>query len=161
MFGAKAQVNVRGMLASTLAMDNAGFMAGSHVLQRSSSARVLNEGSLTAAEGGYVALVGRNVINVGNITARGGDALLAAGTKVTLQLEDGSLVGYNIDLGRAGALVEIMEKGVVSAAGGRVVLDAQATDALVAAGVNNAGIIEAQTLEGKACSAITSSDMAG
>jgi filamentous hemagglutinin family protein len=100
LFGAGSQVNVRGLLASTLGMDTAGFMGGAYVLQGSSSAKVLNQGSIKAGDGGYVALVGPAVVNDGRISASKGDALLAAGDKVTLRLEGGGLLGYSMDLGR-------------------------------------------------------------
>ena len=54
LFGPGAQVNVRGLLASTLGMDTASFMNGSQVLQAggTSGARVVNQGRLSAAERG-------------------------------------------------------------------------------------------------------------
>lgn len=146
LFGPGAQVNVRGLLASTLSLDNASFMHGSQALQGASSAKVVNQGSLTAAEGGYIALVGPVVINQGAISTRLGDTLLAAADKVNLRLEGGSLMAYHIDRGSAAALVDNSAGGVISAAGGRVVLVAGAADALSKAVVNQAGVIEAHTL---------------
>ena len=147
LFGPGSQVNVRGLLASTLGMDDTGFMNGSHMLQGSSSARVINQGSIKAADGGYVALVGPAVVNDGTLSANKGDALLAAGNKVTLRLEGGSLLGYTMDLGSVNALVDNTAGGVISANGGRVVLEARAADALSKAVVNHAGVIEARTLD--------------
>jgi hypothetical protein len=46
-------------------------------------------------------------------------------------------------------LAENGERGVISASGGRIVLEAQTADSLIREVVNNAGVIEAQTLEGK------------
>ena len=149
-FGAGSQVNVGGMLASTLAMDGAGFMNGSYVLQGSSTAKVVNNGNLKAADGGYIALVGPSVFNDGGITANRGDALLAAGGKVTLRLEGSSLVGYSMDLGSLNALVDNGANGVIRANGGRVALEARAVDALSKAVVNHAGVIEAQTVDNRA-----------
>nr|WP_314624151.1 YDG domain-containing protein [uncultured Noviherbaspirillum sp.] len=150
LFGPGSQVNVRGLLASTLSMDDGNFMAGNYVLQGTNSARVVNQGKLTAADGGYVALVGESAVNSGNIVAGKGDVLLAAGQKVTLRLEGGSLLGYSVDLGTTRALAENGETGVISARGGRVVLEAQTADSLIREVVNNGGLIEAQTLEGTA-----------
>lgn len=147
LFGPGSQVNVRGLLASTLNMDNASFMAGSHVLQGGSGARVINQGSLKAADGGYVALIGPGVVNDGLISATRGDAVLAAGDKVTVRLEGGSLIGYSLDLGSVKALVDNTANGAISANGGRVILEARAANALSKAVVNHAGLIEARTLE--------------
>ena len=148
LFGAGSQVDVRGLLASTLGMDTDGFMAGTYALQGSSSGRVVNQGSLKALEGGYIALVGQTVVNDRSISASKGDALLAAGDTVTLRLEGGSLLGYSITLGSANALVANRGSGVIRANGGRVVLEARAgAEALSKAVVNHDGVIEAQTLE--------------
>ena len=146
LFGPGAQVNVRGLLASTLGLDNASFMNGSQALEGASNAKVVNQGRLTAVEGGYIALVSPVVINQGVISTRLGDTLLAAGDRVTLRLEGGSLMAYHIDRGSAAALVDNSAGGVISAAGGRVVLAAGAADALSKAVVNQAGVIEAHTL---------------
>ena len=146
-FRSGSQVNVRGLLASTLDMDNGSFLSGTHVLQGTSSARVVNQGAIKAADGGYVALVGPAVVNDGLISATKGDALLAAGDKVTLRLEGGSLLGYSMDLGSVNALVDNSASGVINANGGRVALEARAADAVGKAVVNHAGLIEARTLE--------------
>lgn len=73
-------------MAFTLGMDNASFLAGSNTLHGSGQARVINQDRLTAADGGYIALVGPAVINDGTVSARSGDALLAAGDKVSISL---------------------------------------------------------------------------
>ena len=147
VFGNDSQVNVGGLLASTLGMENADFVAGRNILQGSTTARVVNQGRLTAAEGGYIALLGPKVVNDGRITATRGAALLAAGDKVTLQLEGSSLVGYSINLGSLDALVHNSASGVIIANGGRVMLEAGAADAVSKAVVNHEGVIEAQTLD--------------
>lgn len=146
LFGPDSQVSVRGLLASTLGMDNASFLGGSQTLQGNSQAKVINQGRLAAADGGYIALVGPAVINSGAVSARSGDALLAAGDKVTLSIEGGSLIGYSMARGSVDALVDNTASGVISASGGRVLLAAGAADALSRAVINHAGIIEAQTL---------------
>lgn len=146
LFGPGAQVDVRGLLASTLGMDNASFLRGSHVLEGGGANTVVNQGRLTAADGGYIALVGPSVTNSGAISARLGDAVLLAGDNVTVRLEGGSLAGYAIDRGSADALVNNSASGAIRASGGRVVLAADAADVLGRAVVNHDGLIEAQTL---------------
>ena len=146
LFGPGAQVDVRGLLASTLAMDNAGFLRGSHVLEGGGAGTVVNQGRLTAADGGYIALVGPSVSNSGAISARLGDAVLMASDKVTVRMEGGSLAGYSIDRGSADALVNNSATGTISASGGRVMLAADAAGVLGRAVVNHDGLIEAQTL---------------
>lgn len=160
LFGAGAQVNVGGLVASSLDLSDADFMAGRHAFSKrpGSTGSVVNMGSLRSDDGGYIALVGPHVRNEGTISAPLGTALLAAGAKVTLNLNDGSLLGYAIDMGALDALAE--NKQLIMADGGQVVLSAEARDSLAKAVVNNTGIIEARTLENKAGRIMLMGDMA-
>ncbi|MCZ8257939.1 MAG: filamentous hemagglutinin N-terminal domain-containing protein, partial [Polaromonas sp.] len=147
LFGAGSQVNVGGLVASTLSMSNADFMAGNNVFTGSGGS-VVNQGTLTAGQGGYLALLAPEVRNEGVMTASLGTALLAAGNKVTLNLDNGSLLGYSIDQGAINALAE--NKQLIKADGGQVLLGAKALDSLTTATVNNTGVIEAKTIANKA-----------
>ncbi|MFS2036163.1 beta strand repeat-containing protein [Polaromonas sp. CT11-55] len=147
LFGAGSHVNVGGLVASTLNMSNADFMAGNNVFTGSGGS-VVNQGMLNTRQGGYLALLAPEVRNEGVMTATLGTALLAAGNKVTLNLDNGSLLGYSIDQGAINALAE--NKHLIKADGGQVLLGAKAIDSLTSATVNNTGIIEAKTLANKA-----------
>lgn len=146
LFGKGAEVNVGGMVASTLSLSDADFLAGNYDFTRNGGAgSVVNQGSLSAADGGYIALLAPEVRNEGIVSARLGTALLAAGDKVTLTLDGASLASYQIDQGTLNALVQ--NKQLVQADGGRVFLAAKAaTSELAKAVVNNEGVIEAKTL---------------
>ena len=145
LFGAGSQVNVGGLVASTLAMSNADFQAGRHVFTSAGgTGSVVNQGSMTAAQGGYLALLAPEVRNEGVMTASLGTALLAAGNKITLNLDNGSLLGYSIDEKALGALVE--NKHLIKADGGQVILSARAVDSLSSGVVNNTGVVEAKSL---------------
>ncbi|MES2413596.1 MAG: YDG domain-containing protein [Pseudomonadota bacterium] len=158
LFGAGSQVNVGGLVASTLSMSNADFMAGNHVFTGSGgSASVVNQGSMTAASGGYLALLAPEVRNEGVMTASLGTALLAAGNKVTLNLDNGSLLGYSIEQGAVNALAD--NKQLIQADGGQVLLSAKAMDSLTTATVNNTGVIEARTIQNKAGRILLMGDM--
>ncbi|MFS2037011.1 YDG domain-containing protein [Polaromonas sp. CT11-55] len=156
LFGAGSQVNVGGLVASTLSMSNADFMAGNHVFTGSGGS-VVNQGTLNAAPGGYLALLAPEVRNEGVMTASLGTALLAAGNKVTLNLDNGSLLGYSIDQGAINALAE--NKQLIKADGGQVLLSAKAMDSLTTATVNNSGVIEARTIQNKAGRILLMGDM--
>ncbi len=158
LFGAGSQVNVGGLVASTLSMSNADFMNGNHVFTNSGgTGAVVNQGTMTAASGGYLALLAPEVRNEGVMTASLGTALLAAGNKVTLNLDNGSLLGYSIDQGAINALAE--NKQLIQANGGQVLLSAKAMDSLTTATVNNTGIIEAKTIQNKAGRILLMGDM--
>ena len=146
LFGKGAEVNVGALVASTLSLSDADLQAGHYQFSTdNSSGKVVNQGSLTAAGGGYLALLGPNVSNSGSMKVMGGTVLLAAGNMISLQLNNGSLLSYSIDKGALDALAE--NDQLIQANGGRVFLSAQGADSVSRAVVNNTGIIEAQTVD--------------
>lgn len=85
VFGAGAQINVAGLVASTLALSDADFIAGRMRFTAVANAgTVVNQGAINAASGGQVYLVGSGVTNGGVITAPSGEIVLAAGNSVEL-----------------------------------------------------------------------------
>lgn len=144
VFAQGSQVNVGGIVASTLNITDADFQAGNYVFEGNSQNGILNMGTITTAQGGYVALMGKTVQNQGTIVATMGNAQLAAGDKMTLNLNGNSLLGLSIDQGTINALVE--NGGLIKADGGQVYLTTQALDSILDGMVNNTGIIEAQNL---------------
>lgn len=161
LFGPTAQVNVGGLIASsnTLSLDDFRqnkFRFG----EGGKNAVVSNRGTLTAADGGYIALLGAEVRNEGGVAARGGAILLAAGGMITVKLDNGALTGHTIERGLDRAIVD--NRGVLRADGGAVTLAAKALSGLLArAAVNNDGVIEARTIDNRAGVIRLSSDMQG
>jgi filamentous hemagglutinin family protein len=145
LFGRGAQVSVGGLVASTLALNVSDFLAGKYDFFGNSTAGVSNSGTITAAKGGYIALLGANVTNSGQLVAPQGNVSLAAGQQITLQLANGSLLGLTVTQGAIDALAA--NHGLIRANGGQVMLTAEAAEALTKAVVNNDGVIEAQTLD--------------
>ncbi|MET3132027.1 filamentous hemagglutinin family protein [Oxalobacteraceae bacterium GrIS 1.11] len=144
LFSGAARVNVGGLVASTLTMSDADFMAGRTLFSGHGGASVINFGALNAADGGYVALLGQQVKNQGSITARLGSAILAAGGRISLNFNGDSLLGVTVDEGSLNALVENHQ--AIRADGGLVVLSARAVDNLLAGVVNNTGEVRAQSV---------------
>jgi filamentous hemagglutinin family protein len=144
LFGKGAQVNVGGLVASTLDITNANFMAGNYSFSGNSSASIVNQGRIRAHGGGYVALLGRTVSNDGMISATLGTVAMASGNKITLNFGGNSLVDVTIDEGTLNALVE--NKRAIRADGGQVIMTAKAADAVLSAQVNNSGVIQARTM---------------
>ena len=145
LFAPTAQVSVGGIVASTLAMADADFLAGRYALAGTSSAAVINEGNIVArrdGRGGFVLLVAAKVVNEGAIKAEQGSVILAAAGKVTINL--GGRVSLKVEQGTLDALV--VNGGAIIAPGGDVLLVAAAAADLPSATVNQVGIIEAQTL---------------
>ena len=149
LFGKGAQVDVGGLVASTLSLSNEDFMAGRYRFTTSPLSpgagvgEVVNQGDIVA-NGGYVAFIGPQVKSEGTITAANGRVALAAGDQVTINLNGNKLIGLSVDLGTLNALAD--NKGLIKADGGQVLLTAKAADQLIKSVVNNDGIIEAATL---------------
>jgi filamentous hemagglutinin family protein len=144
IFTKGAQVNVGGLVASTLDISNQDFMARNYKFSGTSSAAVINQGRIHANPGGYVALLGKTVSNDGVIVANLGTVAMVSGEKITLNFAGNSLVDVTIDQGTLNALVE--NKRAIIANGGRVILTAKAADQILSAQVNNSGIIQARTM---------------
>lgn len=146
LFGKGASVNVGGLVASSLDIGDADFMAGHYRFSGSGEGAVANLGAINAP-GGYVALLGAHVGNDGVITARLGSVALAAGSAMTLDVAGDGLLNVAIDGGAVSALAR--NGGLIQADGGQVVLSARAAGGLLQGGVNNSGVIEARTLDNR------------
>ena len=146
LFTKSAEVNVGGLVASTLDISDSDFKAGKYIFSGNSTGSVVNQGNIHAQHGGYVALLGNNVSNDGVITATLGTVALASGEKITLNFGGNSLLDVTVDKGALKALVD--NKGLIKADGGRVVMTARAADALLSAQVNNSGVVQARTMAG-------------
>lgn len=145
LFGQGAQVNVGGLVASTLDVNDASLTAPSRTFSGSGAGSVVNQGRITAADGGSVALLGNTVSNQGVITAQLGTVALGAGSAATLTFNGNNLVKMQIDQSVLNNLAE--NKQLIQADGGQVIMSAGAQNALLASVVNNEGVIEARTLE--------------
>ncbi|GGC01819.1 two-partner secretion domain-containing protein [Pseudoduganella buxea] len=144
LFGRGATVNVAGLVASSLALGDADFMAGRYGFAGTGTGAVTNHGTINAP-GGYVALLGARVANDGIIAARLGSVALAAGSAITLDVAGDGLLNVAIGQGAIDALVQ--NGGLIQADGGQVLLSARAAGGLLQGAVNNSGVIEARSLE--------------
>jgi filamentous hemagglutinin family protein len=145
LFGRNAQVNVGGLVASTLQGHD--IDGESRSFSGNGQASVVNQGTINAATGGYVALLGNNVGNQGVITAHLGSVALGAGSAATLTFSGNSLVRMQVDQSVLNSVAD--NGGLIRADGGRVLMSAGANDALLASVVNNTGVIEARTVENR------------
>src|ERR1700736_291157 len=144
LFGKSAQVNVGGLVASTLdlADDNS---SDTRRFRGDGKGSVVNEGTITAAEGGYVALMGHQVSNQGLISAQLGTVALGAGRAQTLTFSGNRLLHLQVDASTLDDLVE--NRQLIQANGGQVVMTAGAHNSVLASVVNNTGIVQAETVE--------------
>ncbi|HCN91315.1 MAG TPA: hypothetical protein DIT28_19425, partial [Oxalobacteraceae bacterium] len=85
LFGRGAQVDVNGLVASTLDLGNKDFLAGKLNFKAGANPGTLdNQGAITTPTGGRVYLIAPHIENSGIITSPKGDVLLAAGRSVQL-----------------------------------------------------------------------------
>jgi len=147
-FGANATVDVAGIVATTLDIDNDDFMRGDYRFFRSpnapAGATVINNGTINA-NGGYVVLAGDYAANKGIVQAQLGTVLLASGDALTLQLAGSSLINYEVDQATVAHLAGVENAGQILANGGRVIMTADVANDLASTVVNNSGLVQAQS----------------
>ncbi|HUH56639.1 MAG TPA: YDG domain-containing protein, partial [Rhodanobacter sp.] len=148
LFGQGAQVNVGGLVASTLDVSDRELGRGTLHFGGAGRGSVTNRGTLIAVPGGYVALLGHSVSNQGAIHAPAGGVALAGGSAVTLNFDGNRLLDMRVDASTLNALAE--NRQLIVADGGQVLMSAGAKDALLASVVNNTGTIQAQTVQNRA-----------
>ncbi|MCK9381104.1 MAG: filamentous hemagglutinin N-terminal domain-containing protein, partial [Sulfuritalea sp.] len=146
LFAPGAQVDVGGLVASSLGISDANFLAGKYnFLNTGGAGAVVNQGNINVANGGFVALIAPQVGNSGAINATGGSIGLAAGDAVNLDFDHDGMLSFQVNIAAAAARAD--NTGVLIADGGRVVMNAQARDALLSTVLNNDGVIRARSLE--------------
>ncbi|MGA2191696.1 MAG: filamentous hemagglutinin N-terminal domain-containing protein [Steroidobacteraceae bacterium] len=144
IFGPDAEVNVGGLVASTLGVSSSASSASAQSFAGNGTGGIVNQGAITAATGGYVALIGNRVSNQGVITAQLGTVGLGAGSAVTIDFSGNRLVHLQVDQSTLNNLAA--NNQLIEADGGLVVMTAGAQRSLLASVVNNRGIIEARTV---------------
>lgn len=158
VFGPSSTVNVGSLFATTMQISDQDFMSGNYVFVPSGSPSfVLNQGSIQAADGGYVVLMAPTVENQGTIVARLGTVTLASVPQTTVTFDGAGLVHYVMpglpseDVLMPGDLVSDVIGGLVASsstdAAGVELADGQVR-LIGASGMTvNSGRIEAQSVE--------------
>ena len=145
IFSKTAQVDVGGLVASTHSISNADFLNGKqHFTQDHANGSVINQGQITTAKGGIVALIGEQVTNTGSINTPQGTTVLAAGKTVDLDMQGSGLVEVKVT--EAALNAQITNSGIIQADGGQVIMSAQSASQLLKTVINNEGVIEARGL---------------
>ena len=145
LFAPGAQVNVGGLVASTLNLTDKDFIAGKYSFNNVDAAgSVINQGSITASGGGYAVFLGPQVKNEGVIGARLGTVGLISAERVTLDFVGDKLLSFNVDASAAGG--SVTNSGKILADGGTVLMSTGTKDALLSTVVNNTGLVQAQTV---------------
>lgn len=151
--GGSGNINVNGLVASTLDISNQNFLNGNYIFnQTGGQSYILNQGKIVA-NGGYVALLSNAVHNDGAIVANLGSVVMAAGKQMTLlSLDDKNDVSVDINsavnkgvLGPDGKPIAsaVENDGTIQANGGKIILTASVLKRVFDNAVNNNGVIEA------------------
>lgn len=136
LFGAGAQIDVAGLMASTLSLSNADFLAGRMRLTEVPGAgSIINQGAITSAQGGSVYLVAPNLTNSGVITSPKGEVVLAAGRSV--ELVDPATPNLRVEI--VASDHEARNLGKILADSGRI--------GIYAGLINHGGTLRADTVE--------------
>jgi filamentous hemagglutinin family protein len=149
-FAPGARLDVGGLVASTLAINDGNFLGGRYQFERvgaGDTASIINEGVIKARESGYVVLAGDYVANRGVIEARLGTVLLGSANRLTLDIVGDSLVNYTVSERNMAELAGVRNSGQLLADGGRVVMTASTARSLAGAAVNNSGVIQARGVQ--------------
>jgi filamentous hemagglutinin family protein len=126
VFGKSAEVNVGGMVATTMNTSSKEFMEGKAIQTyegENSNGKIVNKGNITGhSVDSYIALMAPHVKNTGVITATmGGNntVALVAGQKVSLTFAGSQLVSVSVDASVVNALIS--NKLLINAGGGQVI----------------------------------------
>src|SRR6476660_10264457 len=88
LFGAGSQINVGGLLASTLQIKDSDFMAGRYLFAQDplkGLSTVINKGTIHVSDHGFVYLIAPGVANDGVILANLGSVVLGSAQKATIE----------------------------------------------------------------------------
>lgn len=156
LFAGGSQVNVGGLVASTLAISDADFntgVANGHFAFTatgfSGNVPITNSGTITAANGGTVALLGDAANSAtGVISADSGTVALASGTSITLDFQGDGLTQLTVG-GAPGGGADVVNAGTLQADGGQVVMRAVSITDANEMVVRQSGTIRARSLENR------------
>jgi len=142
-FSPTAAVDVGSFTATTHGISDADFMAGAMKFTRQgTTGKIVNEGRISSAMSGYVALLAPEVRNSGLVMAKLGTAALASGEVFELEFDKQSrLANILVTPSTIAALVE--NRQAVHAPGGTIILSAHAAHQLQNGVVKNSGTVQA------------------
>lgn len=132
VFGSGATVDVAGLVASTLNLSNADFLAGRmRFTDTPGAGSVINQGTITTPTGGQVYLIAPNVQNHGIISSAQGEVILAAGK--TVEIVDSGTPNLRVELTASDN--EALNVGQIIANSGKI--------GIYAGLIRNSGVIRA------------------
>lgn len=149
VFGDGAVIDVGALIATTADIENDAFMKGSLEFDRSGNpdGSVINRGSISAKDGGLIALVAPHAENSGILSARVGRVAVAGGDRFTIDFSGSEFLRLAIDPDSPAAKYLAKNSGRIEAEGGHVLLTTQTASDALSGVVNNSGIVEATAVD--------------
>ncbi len=158
VFGKSAQVDVAGLVASTLDIKDSDFLSGKYIFNQDPDkalSYIINEGTIEISNSGFVCLVAPSVSNEGLIVAKLGKVVMASGEDFSVDFFGDGLITYSlsgkVEKQVVGPDKKILKSGLsnsgsIKANGGEVLLTADAAEGVFSSVVNNSGLIEAKSI---------------
>ena len=152
-FTPTANVQVNGLVASTLDISNNNFINGNYELiknENSKYSQVLNEGTII---GNNIALIGSAVENRGIIIATAGTVHLVSGDKTVVAFDNRGLINVEVTDATSGSVIDkdgntvkdaVKNSGTINAH--QVYMTAKTASDIFENAVNNTGIVRATRL---------------
>ncbi|MGD0865975.1 MAG: filamentous hemagglutinin N-terminal domain-containing protein, partial [Rhizomicrobium sp.] len=144
LFGKGAQVNVGSLIATSTDGTDSDLLAGKFTKAGNQNASIVNNGSITAASGGTVALVAPNVTNAGTVQAKLGAVSLGAANAFTVDFNGDGLVSFAAQ-GDVNGKATASNTGRLT--GATVTMTARAAEGLATGIVSVGGLIQAQAAQ--------------
>ncbi|MBU3617842.1 S-layer family protein [Polynucleobacter sp. JS-Fieb-80-E5] len=149
VFGKGAEVNTGGIVATTMNISDADYMAGKSTYSGGETGKVINKGTITVNNiNGYIALMAPEVKNEGVLIANlsGNNAIaLVSGQQVTLSISGSQLINVTVDASVINSLIS--NKRLIKTDGGQVIIAANSASDLRSSAMNNTGIISASAVK--------------
>jgi filamentous hemagglutinin family protein len=152
IIGKNGNINTAGFIASSAALANSSIDPNKALTTLNfntagnANASITNEGTITVADTGLVALVAPTVRNDGLITGNLSKIQLGAADTFGVDLYGDGLVSLAVGSTDAARTLTAENDGSIVTPGGQVTMTAAAAGGLVTSVINNTGVIEAQTL---------------
>ncbi len=144
IIGKGAQIDVGSLIATSTDGSDSDLLSGKFTQAGEKNASVINNGAITAASGGVVALVAPNVTNAGTVNAKLGTVALGAANEFTVDFSGDGLVSFAAQ-GDVNARASAMNSGTLS--GANVSMTAHAANGIATGVVDMSGIITAQGVQ--------------